>query len=112
MSAESMMVTAWNNGSYHRTGAGYGIRIKLSDRNKFFNRTWTVVKLQLQGIPGYTDINPKRKTFWNNSCPELFSQEIGKWLIGNRINQWPKGHPPEMVMTKIRGNQFKIILLG
>ena len=33
-----MIVIAWNNGGHHPSGAGYGLKISITDRNQYFNR--------------------------------------------------------------------------
>jgi hypothetical protein len=35
-----MIVTAWNNGKYHKTGAGYGFKVSIEDRDKYFKKDW------------------------------------------------------------------------
>lgn len=42
-----MIGTVWNNGSYCLSGAGYGIKISKTDRDKYFNRDWKKVLLEL-----------------------------------------------------------------
>lgn len=36
-----MIVSAWNNGAFNETGAGYGVRVKKYDRDQFFQRART-----------------------------------------------------------------------
>jgi hypothetical protein len=33
-----MIVTAYNNGQHHPSGAGYGLRLSVKDRDKYFKR--------------------------------------------------------------------------
>jgi len=33
-----MIVTAWNNGEHHPTGAGYDLQIDARDRDKYFRK--------------------------------------------------------------------------
>lgn len=46
-----MIVTVWNNGAYHQSSAGYGLKISISDRDQFFKREWNSVVLELEGWP-------------------------------------------------------------
>lgn len=102
-----MIVTAWNNGSFHRTGAGYGLRIDLTDRDTIFNRAWSDVLLDLpSGLTGILmRISP---SFWRQ-CPELRSAAIGKWLISVGHSRWPKHTPPTFTMVQVQGNHFRIL---
>jgi hypothetical protein len=45
----SMIVTAWNNGQPHSTGAGYGLKVNANDRDEYFSRKWRSVVLELAG---------------------------------------------------------------
>jgi hypothetical protein len=44
--------TAWNNGSFHSSGAGYGFKVPIDDRDRFFERSWgsVVVELPLNNV--------------------------------------------------------------
>jgi len=72
-------VSTWDNGSpNHTTGAGFGVRIKSDDRDKYFNRQWISVKLTLGDN---LDVETKlTRSFWRK-CPELRGKYIGQWLI-------------------------------
>ena len=71
-----MRVVGWSNGSpNNETGAGYGIRVSRSNRERYFDRTWLAVKLNIEEqIQVSIDISP---SFWRR-CIELRSQKIGK----------------------------------
>jgi len=105
MRNKSIRVTAWNNGSYRSTGAGYGIEMSTEDRDKYFCKKWKKVFLKLEGEPKDIKVNLS-KSFWDN-CPELRSKYIGIWLIQNRKTPWQKGRPPKMIMECVRGNKFR-----
>jgi len=44
-----MDVTAWNNGRHHATGAGYGFKISVEDRDANFKKSWKAVFVSLPG---------------------------------------------------------------
>jgi hypothetical protein len=44
-----MIVTAWNNEKYLASGAGYGLKISVADRDKCFRREWRSVFILLEG---------------------------------------------------------------
>ena len=46
-----MEVTAWNNGYHAVTGGGYGLEIKVADRDRYFDKEWKTVRIALAGIP-------------------------------------------------------------
>ena len=100
-----MEVTAWNNGKHHKSGAGYGIKINLIDRDRYFKKSWGSVYLKLpNGVD--IEINTDKASFWNDSCRELISKEIGKWLIDNKKAPWPSGSPPKFHMNSNSERHF------
>lgn len=102
-----MIVTAWNNGSFHTSGAGYGLKIDITDRDRFFNREWESVMLELEGEAPIR-VNIKKASFWGKTCHELIKKEIGLWLLKNRKAPWPKGQPPKFFLEPIEGNRFMV----
>lgn len=98
-----MHATAWNNGKHHASGAGYGIRISVDDRDRFFSKEWEHAVLDLAGevesTVWLTD------SFWR-ACSELRSAEIGRWLRRHGLAPWPKGAPPALTVRHTRRNQF------
>jgi len=103
-----MIVTAWNNGQHHSTGAGYGFKVDVNDRDKYFSRNWENVILVLSGESKEIVVNINKPSFWNPICKELISKDIGIWLIKNRKAPWAKGNPPKIQMEPIGGNRFKV----
>ena len=74
-----MIVVGWNNGSpNNRTGAGYGIRIKREDRDRYFQRRWPFVTIEA-GKGNIIKVNLS-SSFWKG-CTELRSAKIGKWML-------------------------------
>ena len=103
-----MVITAWNNGEHNPTGAGYGFKIGIEDRNKYFRKEWKNVFLGLKGEKEMAVANVDKSSFWNDACRELISKDIGIWLIKNRKALWPKGYPPKMRMENIGNKRFKV----
>jgi hypothetical protein len=103
-----MEATAWNNGSYHDTGAGYGLKIDIVDRDKYFRKEWKYILLSLPGSKKEIKINTGKASFWNQSCRELISQDIGKWLIQNNFAPWVVGKPPKFVLEHLDSNRFSL----
>lgn len=101
-----MNVTAWNNGAFHSTGSGYGLKISILDRDRFFKREWKFILLELEGSTSEIKINVDKASFWNETCRELISGEIGKWLLQTGVAPWSKGNPPNLVMEHIADNRF------
>ena len=111
MGNTSFVATAWNNGSWHRTGAGYGIKIPEPARDRFFNRAQSVVTLRLVASKGAVRIvraNSDKASFWDGTCRELISKEIGRWLIDNGLAPWPKGRPPKLGLVRIGPHEFEV----
>lgn len=102
-----MKVTAWNNGSYHQSGAGYGLKISAIDRDRHFKKAWKSV---LIGLPDGSDVevNTNKASFWNDSCRELISKEIGAWLIERGYAPWPMRAPPTFELEPVGERRFAL----
>jgi len=101
-----MIVSGWNNGSpNNRTGAGYGIRLSKEDRDKYFQREWDFVKIELEN--GDVVEVKLSNSFWSN-CSELRSSKIGKWMLENGYAPWPKNNPPKFELIPISEKKFKL----
>jgi hypothetical protein len=103
-----MIVTAWNNGDHSPSGAGYGFKIKIKDRDAFIHRNWSVVMLEIEGEPGEVEVNVAKASFWKDSCHELISAAIGRWLLKNGFAPWPTRNPPTFVFEPIDENRFRV----
>ena len=100
-------VTAWNNGKFNRTGAGYGLRLHATDRDAVFSRSWSDVVLSL---PSSKKARVRlSSSFWRD-CPELRSAEIGRWLISAGYGRWPERRPPTFIVIRVSGNYFRVAL--
>jgi len=103
-----MKITAWNNGTHHSDGNGYGIKLSPNNRDKFFHREWKTILLELGDESLIVVINTDKDSFWNKSCRELISVEIGKWLIKHKLAPWSKGNPPHLELDQIEGRRFRL----
>ena len=105
-----MIWTAWNNGEYNPSGAGYGFKITYEDRIKHFQRTWksVIVILSAKGENIEATANVDKKSFWSPSCGELISREIGNWLINKGLSRWPEGQPPKLKVSIDGDRRFQI----
>ena len=101
-----MIVVGWNNGSPNdRTGGGYGIRVTREDRDRYFQRRWPSVTIELDKE---NMIEVKLSdSFWRG-CIELRSKRIGKWMLDRRLAPWPKGSPPRLKLEPIGNRQFRL----
>jgi hypothetical protein len=107
----TFIAKTWNNGHRHASGAGYGIKITLQDREQFFNRSWHIVNLNLSGNANPIEVNVAKPSFWNRTCGELISQEIGLWLQRNNAETWPPRRPHQVRMTVMGEREFKVELI-
>jgi len=109
--ASAMLIwTAWNNGSHLPSGAGYGLKVPIVDRDAHFDRAWTSVTLELLG-PATTsevELNIAKPSFWNETCHELISQEIGRWLRSTGLAPWPPGQPPKINVEVVGERRFRV----
>ncbi len=104
-----VLVAAWNNGRHRSSGEGYGFRIRSADRDYYFDRRWKEVKIYLPRMEKPISINIESDSFWE-SCRELRSSEIGRWLIANSFAPWPKGRPPRFKLRLKQPAVFEMSL--
>jgi hypothetical protein len=100
-----MIVTAWNNGKHHSSGAGYGLKLDPSDRDRYFRRAWGHVLIELpNGVRATANID--KDSLWGAQCRELISKEIGRWLRSQGMAPWPGRRPPRLMLDPKQGNSF------
>jgi hypothetical protein len=88
------IAVAWNNGKRLHSGAGFGLKISTADRDFYFSRECLNVRLCLPGTDRLIAVNINKGSFWNGTCRELISAEIGRWMLREKIAPWPRGNPP------------------
>jgi hypothetical protein len=105
-----MIWTAWNNGQHHRSGAGYGFKISVMDRDSVFSRDWDTVAILMPSPGGVVaaTANIDKQSFWGD-CRELISQEIGEWLRGQGHATWQRGAPSRFDVKHLGGARFEVI---
>ena len=110
MNSNSFRATAWNNGDWRDTGAGYGLKISAEDRDRHFERDWDTVTLRLVGerTSRLAEANVAKASFWGAQCRELIKLEIGRWLIENGFRRWPRNAPPRFRMRLIDRREFEV----
>lgn len=101
-----MRVTAWNNGRHLKSGAGYGLKVDIRDRDTYFDPGAESVSLRLPNGKEFA-VNTAKASFWSETCRELIHKEIGQWLIENGRAPWPKGRPPKFDLSK-DGNHYEL----
>jgi hypothetical protein len=101
-----MIVTGWNDGSPNNTtGAGYGIRISRSDRDRHFEQHWRSVMIEFEGqATTQANLTP---SFWRR-CTELRGREIGRFLLDHGLAPWPKGRPPKLRLEPTEPRRFRL----
>lgn len=100
-----LRATAWSNGQPRQSGAGYGVRIAVADRDRVFDPKWNHVVIDLgaadEAVIGLS------ASFWA-SCTELRSAAVGRWLIRHGLAPWSRGAPPTLILTRTSGNLFRL----
>jgi hypothetical protein len=109
-----MVWSAWNNGAHRDTGAGYGFKVPIPDRDRHFRPEWKTVQLELPSASASSlhEINVSKKSFWSDTCHELISRDIGRWLIAQGLAPWPKGTPPRFLVESVGDRSFRILGLS
>lgn len=104
--------SAWNDGKHLPTGAGYGLKIPIPDRDRYFRRSRSSVVVELPKDGGgfvAHEFNVAKDSFWNSTCHELIGREIGKWLIGRGLAPWPKRERPRLAVEVVGDGRFRVI---
>lgn len=106
----SFICTAWNNGSQSESGAGYGLKISVADRGKYFSPSWrsVVIELPIERGKIEVEVNVSKPSFWAESCRELINKEIGQWLQRIGLAPWPPGQPPRIKMLPVGPKRFRV----
>ena len=92
-----MRATGWKGGTY-------GVRVGQQNAAKFFRKNWSGIIVEIGGRPHYYAL---RSTFWT-TCPEFRGAEIGDWLEANGLAPWRSGEPPDLELTPLGENRFKL----
>ena len=110
MTAIKFPATAWNNGQWHASGAGYGLKVSVADRDRCFRRDWRTVTLRLAADSGFVDVevNCAKDSFWNGTCRELIARDVGRWFFDLGLAPWPKGRPPRFDLSPIKPGVFRV----
>ena len=110
MSGQEFVAKAWSNGQRSSSGAGYGLRISVADRDRFFERAWRSVTLRLEAGEAtiVAEVNCAKASFWDGTCRELIGKEIGRWFIDNGFAPWPSRQPPGFRMVPIGSRTFRV----
>lgn len=105
-----MKVTAWNNGSHRESGAGYGLKVSVRDRDTYFDPGAKSVTVRL---PNGREIavDTAKASFWSGTCRELIHKDIGQWLIEDGYAPWPKGSPPKFDLSRV-SNLYELTVCG
>lgn len=102
--------TAWNNGKHFESGAGYGLKVPVADRNRYFQREWQSITLELPLDIGHIEIEVSisKLSFWNKTCHELIDMHIGQWLRQVKLAPWPHRMPPKLLILHIGPRRFRL----
>jgi hypothetical protein len=107
MSKQEFEAVAWNNGK-----TGYGLKISARNRDAFLRREWRTIDLHLAGRSEPIKVNIDKSSFWNDTCRELISKEIGTWFEECGLAPWPKGHPPKLRLVLKNPRSFVVYPAG
>ncbi|SHI04617.1 hypothetical protein [Desulfofustis glycolicus] len=97
-----MKVTAWNDGK-----KTYGIRVGIRNRDRFFNKSWRNIEVDIEGSIYQFKLTPG---FWKH-CPEFrdsVKPTIREWLEKYNLVGWPKRKPPRFELVQIDNNKFRL----
>jgi len=104
-------VSAWFGGAGRkgdRSKATFGIRVGVSNREQFFDPSWTEIEVEMDGIPQRFNLT---SGFWRK-CPEFRDSGktvIREWLQRHRTLNWVLGSPPKMTLVPLGGSKFRLV---
>lgn len=103
--------TAWNNGKHSASGAGYGLKVPIADRDRYFKKSWKTVVVDISTPSGHRqiEVNVGKKSFWSDSCHELISKAFGAWLLKTGKAPWPAGQPPKLSVAVVGDRHFRVL---
>lgn len=106
----ALIWTAWNSGKHHSSGAGYGIKVPIVDRDRCFKPQWLTVSVELPVAGRFVKVecNTAKTSFWTETCHELISRDIGKWLRERGLAPWPRGRPPKLKVEVLGERSFRV----
>lgn len=107
MASGIFTAAAWRNGSQTASGAGYGLRLTKTDRDRHFRRHWGTVTLHLPETADVVEVNIENQSFWTG-CRELRHKKIGVWLLSQGLAPWPKGKPPKITIIS-KGERIFVV---
>jgi hypothetical protein len=100
-----VLVSGWKSGKFDgRRAVALGVRVGREFANQFFDKRWDAVLVELDDKIVSVRLT---KTFWT-TCPELRSPAIGAWMKKQGLAPWPKGRPPELRLTPMGRNKFRL----
>jgi hypothetical protein len=100
---EEMIATVWTNGNTE-----LGVKISAKDRDQFFNKEWSYVTLELEGLPYPLDVNVNKPSFWRWQYVVLTHRVLGDWLTGNGLAHWRPRRPPKLILESIGNRRFRL----
>ncbi len=98
-----MEVSAWSDGKNT-----YGIRIGKPNREKYFDRNWSDIEVEIDGKSHTFNLTAG---FWNQ-CSEFRdsgSTVIRDWLKRHKSINWDKGKPHHFQLLPQGGQRFKLV---
>lgn len=107
-STKPLIWTAWNNGKHDRFGNGYGFKVPIDDRDRYFDRFRDIAILVLPESNAEIRVNTRKQSFWTETCHELICKELGAWLIREGLAPWPAGRPPRFLVSVLGEGRFRI----
>jgi hypothetical protein len=100
---KAKIASAWKGGR-----STYAVRVRLQDRQTYFNSNWTIIEVELDGEFHEFSLTPG---FWNK-CPEFCdrgTRVIREWLQRHHALEWPKNEPPQFELIALGGNRFRLL---
>ena len=98
-------VSGWKNGKFdNRKPVAIGISVGRKNAERFFDKRWDVVVIQMDGIT----IPVRITNGFRSKCPELRHPAIADWMKRKGLVPWARGNPPKMFLTHVFGNKFRL----
>jgi hypothetical protein len=83
-----MKAKAWNNGRHHPSGAGYGVKLSAGDRDRWFQKDWAAIRIQVPG-EGTTEVPCRSRSGGGAPSCAVLRSVAGCGVVGWR--RGPRG---------------------
>jgi hypothetical protein len=103
-----MKATAWNVGSYLKSGGGYGFHISKADRDQYLDRRLRRARFLITEPDVWAEANIDKDGFWGEHTV-MINKSLGQWFLRKGYARWVPGEPPVFRLEPLGENRFRVV---